>query len=902
MVLQNILEHQQEQEQEHAPTTPFTTTTAFRNYAKPFSVVNDDTPLARNLRAVQIAKQRFTMRSPARDQPFIPAIPKEETPCEIPKVDTFHSMLQASTFPMTEPTKLDLCPACSLPLQYTDLPVITRPSPGQTTRVILCQSSSASDRSTLTTEHWRSFQQNENDIHVKMYHPKIQKSASAGCDFLRPLHSVLEEFVSGYCDPLCSGEERQDTDTMDDNQRITHRIIPPYCASCGAYIINESPEPIQELALNNLSSWLAATDSYDEGRPGKGRINVILDNESGVNSVVGRIPEDRFASLQSGEPLQWNQLIKDTTGVKCPAWSRTNEIAPTESRTRLMTSPKSPVRSAMSPRSRRYRLMMEENEAEQRQIGEVMVVELGQTHTLNAHESPSIPPELVESPLWEARVQNNALLILPDSLEPDDSTPWEIVADESPTMRQPWDMDRKEALETVLEIRENLPASDSADRDTCRENGHSMEASSVWQSVSSGSHSVRNEEMHQTISTFAGDTLTLEAVHQKSPDIRQSIPSSPRLIALEQPSVYVPKTTNTVQATGADHFSKSLEIVLCSTVEEEMMIISRYEEKRQIATKAIGRKLMEDYVLTQDQCEQCQMPLMERHGFYECVVCPLVSKKAKKRASQKRNGILISPRSDGFESGYESSSPVRHRLPDEHFSVTRSLAIDAQSTVPNTPTAFSDGALDRQNTTYPSETIDNAIYSRRLDQHRNSYPSSVQQALESKHADRTVAFVTTPTGPSTDKKYVIGSKQVPVHSTGHTEDEVTSSHMSKSIEALKASSGDSVVAPMQGCVVETVLSSSSSVESCVMEACEDELKETKPSLFPEVSFEQAEKMSRFGTLPSQLEVIDLNSPSSRVENNVDSRSTTDVDDNAAECARTSRTNFTHSCSKQKYDM
>lgn len=60
--------------------------------------------------------------------------------------------------------------------------------------------------------------------------------------------------------------------------------------------------------------------------------------------------------------------------------------------------------------------------------------------------------------------------------------------------------------------------------------------------------------------------------------------------------------------------------------------------RRNIATKAIGRNLMEGFALTQLQCGHCEMPMMERDGVTECVVCPLVSKKAKKRAHSKRMG------------------------------------------------------------------------------------------------------------------------------------------------------------------------------------------------------------------------------------------------------------------------
>jgi uncharacterized Zn finger protein (UPF0148 family) len=83
--------------------------------------------------------------------------------------------------------------------------------------------------------------------------------------------------------------------------------------------------------------------------------------------------------------------------------------------------------------------------------------------------------------------------------------------------------------------------------------------------------------------------------------------------------------------------------------------------RREIATKAIGRKLMEGYILTQTQCDHCQMPVMELNGVNECVVCPLVSKKAKKRADLIRMGQAIM---DTFDS--ESPPKRKHERKPDH--------------------------------------------------------------------------------------------------------------------------------------------------------------------------------------------------------------------------------------------
>jgi hypothetical protein len=71
---------------------------------------------------------------------------------------------------------------------------------------------------------------------------------------------------------------------------------------------------------------------------------------------------------------------------------------------------------------------------------------------------------------------------------------------------------------------------------------------------------------------------------------------------------------------------------------------------RGIATRAIGKKLMEGFLLTSIQCKDCHMPLMARDGKAGCVVCPFVTRKAKKRAQKLREAIqtawAASPRSD----------------------------------------------------------------------------------------------------------------------------------------------------------------------------------------------------------------------------------------------------------------
>ena len=73
------------------------------------------------------------------------------------------------------------------------------------------------------------------------------------------------------------------------------------------------------------------------------------------------------------------------------------------------------------------------------------------------------------------------------------------------------------------------------------------------------------------------------------------------------------------------------------TEDEQAEIIASYPTKREIATNIIGAKLVNGYTLTHKQCSICDMPMMERDGRCKCVVCPVIERKAKKRAKDKRS-------------------------------------------------------------------------------------------------------------------------------------------------------------------------------------------------------------------------------------------------------------------------
>jgi uncharacterized Zn finger protein (UPF0148 family) len=49
------------------------------------------------------------------------------------------------------------------------------------------------------------------------------------------------------------------------------------------------------------------------------------------------------------------------------------------------------------------------------------------------------------------------------------------------------------------------------------------------------------------------------------------------------------------------------------------------------ATEVLGAKMLQGYTLKEQQCDNCGMPLMEKGGDLDCVVCPALAKKVKTR-------------------------------------------------------------------------------------------------------------------------------------------------------------------------------------------------------------------------------------------------------------------------------
>jgi len=739
----------------HHDATVSPTSHARGDGIKPLSIITDHTSVTRNNKAVEMAKQRFAAKSPtSRRQHRTSSSPHEDGYTSILAESKSESMasvgpsnktvVEASTKATTR-NKLDLCPVCSLPVEYTDLSAKTIISRRNQLSIIRYQPSSESGR-TMGTLSCINTNNEECMKRVKLGNSN-DSSVAARCDFMRPLQHAVEEFVSGYCDTQSSmdaQEERQDSNTILDYESIASKAIPPYCANCRAYIINEAPEDTQEDSLQNLASWLMANGSGDEAPPGHGRISVVLDNDVKIHKNQERA-ESRLRSSTFREPVQPTQLIKEKTASTSPRWYSNNEaaIAAIESISRKASSPTSRG-GTMSPRSRRYRRLLEEYETKKMYQGQDAV-------------AMSTQEKLQSDPSRESELLQNSLAL--DSVDSakenigkeEASSPWEVVSDtctEVVTICGIGTAETRVSTATLQTVRDLMLEAINVHEPRAEE--RSVEASILLQSISSGPLSMPSNGKQQNDQEFNDCAVVIDAELQNEPTFGDS--GFPSRNTFDMNSLSIPKSDF---AAKVEMDSNVLTLEQCSTFDEEMMIISRYEEKRQIATKAIGRKLMEDYVLTQDQCKQCHMPLMEREGVCECVVCPLVSKKAKKRAGRKRHAILNSPLSDGFESGYESSSPLKERMilstssgkgNQPALAVNRMVDITlGQKTERSAyqPIVDSNSALGKNGAHYPTEkqiSIEISNDSKYIDHHRLLYPPVGQQALEVKRDDETIGY------------------------------------------------------------------------------------------------------------------------------------------------------------------
>jgi len=98
------------------------------------------------------------------------------------------------------------------------------------------------------------------------------------------------------------------------------------------------------------------------------------------------------------------------------------------------------------------------------------------------------------------------------------------------------------------------------------------------------------------------------------------------------------------QSTVAPGMSMSKDEGENGGVTEE--VIDEYNVRRDIATKVLGAKMIQGYTLKETQCDKCGMPMMEYKGQLECVVCPVLIKKAKKKKAEEEAARLAQARAE----------------------------------------------------------------------------------------------------------------------------------------------------------------------------------------------------------------------------------------------------------------
>jgi uncharacterized Zn finger protein (UPF0148 family) len=77
-------------------------------------------------------------------------------------------------------------------------------------------------------------------------------------------------------------------------------------------------------------------------------------------------------------------------------------------------------------------------------------------------------------------------------------------------------------------------------------------------------------------------------------------------------------------------------IVYCIFVLLSQLLSRFCANRKAVATKVLGVKIMQGYSLLEKQCPHCTMPLTEYKGSIDCFVCPALEKKVAKAKQQRR--------------------------------------------------------------------------------------------------------------------------------------------------------------------------------------------------------------------------------------------------------------------------
>lgn len=204
---------------------------------------------------------------------------------------------------VTFQTPTSQCPKCSLPLVYQSL--ATHKNRRRYPITLFPPLSSLNDNESTVFLSEDSTQQGISTLQSNTEPHLMAKEGTITNGMLkttcRPMQSILEQFVGNYCDSICepvNAANNTDFNKSVSNMKITGeeynnnyemQMVPPYCANCESYIVQEGGEAEkQDETLNRLVLWLSASRSTDDGinegnstneslRPSKGSITVALD-------------------------------------------------------------------------------------------------------------------------------------------------------------------------------------------------------------------------------------------------------------------------------------------------------------------------------------------------------------------------------------------------------------------------------------------------------------------------------------------------------------------------------------------------------------------------------------------------------------------------------------------------
>merc|ERR1712151_1128908 len=178
----------------------------------------------------------------------------------------------------------------------------------------------------------------------------------------------------------------------------------------------------------------------------------------------------------------------------------------------------------------------------------------------------------------------------------------------------------------------------------------------------------------------------------------------------ESSNVSVTKETTVKESSSIKEQEKKEEAKETqSTLDEKSSLTSSfitldYKSRREIATKELGSKLLEGYILKNIPCDDCGMPVMEKDNVVDCVICPFLARKAQEQqllqeqqAAQQGQGEEVDVNDDDCTEDIISKSISMNNQKKQNESSSSSSQTSADKPKEATP-------VQQQPTTQPTQT------------------------------------------------------------------------------------------------------------------------------------------------------------------------------------------------------